>query len=167
MPRRRTPSSAGEAATEDAPPAPSTGSGQALDFLFHPRSVAVAGASPPQPGFGGMGSGFVISLQEMGLAAIYPVNPHHEEIEGLKCYPSLLDIEGPVDHVISSVPARAVPSLVDDCIAKGVNSIHFFTAGFSETGEEELAELEAQVVRRAVEARIRVLGPNCMGLYAP
>ena len=180
LPRRRTPSQAGVAATEAAPSAPSADSlagprrapvrgqaGQGLDFLFHPRSVAIAGASPPQPGFGGMGSGFVISLQEMGCPAVYPVNPHHEEIEGLKCYPSLLDIEGPVDHVMSSVPARAVPSLIDDCIAKGVNSIHFFTAGFSETGDEELAKLEAQIVRRAVDAGLRVLGPNCMGLYVP
>ncbi|HLA19692.1 MAG TPA: hypothetical protein VJ253_10265, partial [Dehalococcoidia bacterium] len=54
-----------------------------------------------------------------------------------------------------------------DCIAKGVRSLHFFTAGFSETGEEELAELEAQVVGRAVDAGIRVIGPNCMGLYVP
>ena len=118
-----------------------------LDFLFRPRSVAVAGASPPQPGFAGVAAGFVIALKEIGCPAVYPVNPRHEEIEGLKCYPSLLEIEGPVDHVISSVPARIVPSLVDDCIAKGVKSIHFFTAGFSETGEEELAEMEAQVVR--------------------
>src|SRR3990172_5148304 len=138
-----------------------------LDLLFHPRSVAVAGASPPQPGFGGVGAGFVIALNEIGCPAVYPVNPSHKEIEGLKCYASLLDIEGPVYHVISSVPARVVASLVDDCIAKGVRSIHFFTAGFSETGEEELAELEAQVVRRAVDAGIRVIGPNCMGLYVP
>ncbi len=150
----------GRAAAPAYPPHP-------LDPLFHPRSVAVAGVSPPQPGFGGVGLGFVIGLQEMGFPAIYPVNPKHQEIEGLKCYPSLLDIEGPVDHVISSVPARIVPSLVDDCIAKGVRLIHFFTAGFSETGEEELAELEAQVVERAVQAGIRVLGPNCMGLYVP
>src|SRR3990172_3028145 len=126
-----------------------------LDFLFRPRSVAIAGASPPQPGFGGVGAGFAIALKEIGCPAVYPVNPNHKEIEGLKCYPSLLDIEGPVDHVISSVPARVVASLVDDCIARGVRSIHFFTAGFSETGEEELAELEAQVVRRAVDAGIR------------
>jgi len=139
----------------------------ALDLLFHPRSVAVAGASPPQPGFGGVGAGFVIALKEIGCPAVYPVNPSHQEIEGLKCYPSLLQIEGPVDHVISSVPARVVASLVDDCIAKGVRSIHFFTAGFSETGEDELAELEAQVVRRAVDAGIRVIGPNCMGFYVP
>jgi len=138
-----------------------------LGFLFRPRSVAVAGASPPQPGFGGVGAGFVIALKEIGCPAVYPVNPNHQEIEGLKCYPSLLAIEGPVDHVISSVPARVAASLVDDCIAKGVRSIHFFTAGFSETGEEELAELEAQVVQRAVDAGIRVLGPNCMGLYVP
>ena len=138
-----------------------------LDLLFRPRSVAVAGASPPQPGFGGVGAGFVIALKDIGCPAVYPVNPSHQEIEGLKCYASLLEIEGPVDHVISSVPARVVASLVDDCIAKGVRSIHFFTAGFSETGEEELAELEAQVVRRAVDAGIRVIGPNCMGLYVP
>jgi acyl-CoA synthetase (NDP forming) len=129
--------------------------------------VAIAGVSPPQVGFGGVGAGFVIGLKDMGFPAIYPVNPKHQQIEELKCYPSLLDIEGPVDHVISSVPARIVPSLVDDCIAKGVKSIHFFTAGFSETGEEEMAELEAQVVGRAVEAGIRVIGPNCMGLYVP
>ena len=147
--------------------APTEGGPLALDYLFHPRSVAVAGVSPPQLGFGGVGAGFVMALQDMKFPAIYPVNPKHQEIEGLKCYPSLFDIEGPVDHVISSVPARIVPSLVDDCIAKGVKSIHFFTAGFSETGEEEKAELEAQVVQRAVEAGIRVIGPNCMGFYVP
>jgi acyl-CoA synthetase (NDP forming) len=150
--------------------APAEGGAHPLEFLFHPRAVAVAGASPPQPGFAGVAAGFVLALKEAsasGGPAVYPVNPNHEEIEGLKCYPSLLDIDGPVDHVISSVPARAVPSLIDDCIAKGVKSIHFFTAGFSETGDEELAELEAQVVGRAVKAGLRVLGPNCMGLYSP
>ena len=143
------------------------GGALSLDFLFHPRSVAVVGVSPQQPGFAGVGANFVIALKEMGCPVIYPVNPKHQEIEGLRCYPSLLEIEGPVDHVISSVPARVVPQLVEDCIAKGVRSIHFFTAGFSETGEEEMAELEAQVVARAKEAGIRVLGPNCMGLYVP
>ena len=154
----------GQASRGPAAPAPPV---HGLDFLFRPRSVAVAGVSPPQVGFGGVGAGFVIALKDLGFPAIYPVNPKHQEIEGLKCYPSRLDIEGPVDHVISSVPARIAPSLVDDCIAKGVRSLHFFTAGFSETGEEELAELEAQVVGRAVDAGIRVIGPNCMGLYVP
>src|SRR3990172_11873533 len=100
-----------------------------LDLLFHPRSVAVAGASPPQPGFGGMGAGFVIALKEIGCPAVYPVNPNHQEIEELKCYASLLEIEGPVDHVISSVPARVVAPLVHHCIPQGGSSLHFFFPG--------------------------------------
>jgi len=84
------------------------------------------------------GGGFLESIRGMGFAGgLYPVNPKATEIQGLPCYPSLRDIPGPVDHVISSVPAPVVPQLAEDAIAKGVRSIHFFTAGFSETGDEE------------------------------
>ncbi len=139
--------------------------GQELDYIFHPRSVAVVGASRPQSG--GPATNFVVALQRAGCPAIYPVNPKYDELDGLKCYPSLQEIEGPVDHVISSVPTSVVSQLVEDCIAKGVKTIHFFTAGFSETGDEERTQLESRVVARAREAGIRVLGPNCMGLYVP
>src|SRR5438093_5400828 len=135
-----------------------------LDAIFHPRSVAIAGVSMQQPGFAGVGLGFLLSLMELGFPAVYPVNPKYQEIEGLRCYASVLDIEGPVDHVISSVPARIVPQLVEDCIAKGVRSVHFFTAGFRETGDDEMADLETQVVGGLTGAGIRVFGPNCMGL---
>jgi len=138
-----------------------------LDGIFHPRSVAIAGVSTQQPGFAGVGMGFLLSLMELGFPAIYPVNPKYDEIEGLKCYASVLDIEGPVDHVISSVPARIVPQLVEDCIAKGVRGVHFFTAGFRETGDDEMADLETKVVGRLTGSGIRVFGPNCMGLYVP
>ena len=138
-----------------------------LDAIFHPRSVAIAGVSMQQPGFAGVGLGFLLSLMELGFPAVYPVNPKYQEIEGLKCYASVLDIEGPVDHVISSVPVRIVPQLVEDCIAKGVRSVHFFTAGFRETGDDEMADLEMQVMGRLTGAGIRVFGPNCMGLYVP
>jgi acyl-CoA synthetase (NDP forming) len=138
-----------------------------LDDIFHPRSVAIAGVSTQQPGFAGVGMGFLISLVELGFPAIYPVNPKYPEIEGLKCYASVLDIDGPVDHVISSVPAHIVPRLVEDCVQKGVRSVHFFTAGFRETGDPEMADLEKQVVGRLTSAGIRVFGPNCMGLYVP
>jgi acyl-CoA synthetase (NDP forming) len=138
-----------------------------LDQIFHPRSVAVAGVSTQQPGFAGVGMGFLLSLMELGFPTVYPVNPKYPEIEGLKCYASILDIEGPVDHVISSVPAHIVPKLVDDCIAKPVRSVHFFTAGFRETGDAEMADLEKQVVGRLTGAGIRAFGPNCMGLYVP
>ncbi len=141
-----------------------------LETIFHPRSVAIVGVSPPhltERGFGTASVGFLLGLLEMGFPTVYPVNPKYEEVAGLKCYPSLLDIEGPVDHVISSVPASVVPQLVEQAIAKGVRSIHFFTAGFSETGDVERAALEEAIVKKAREAGIRVIGPNCMGLYVP
>jgi acyl-CoA synthetase (NDP forming) len=86
---------------------------------------------------------------------------------GLRCYPSLSAIPGPVDHVISSIPAVGVLPLVDDAAAKGVHSIHFFTAGFRETGEQDRIDLEREVQTRAKAAGIRLVGPNCMGLYCP
>ncbi len=136
-----------------------------LEFLFHPRSVAVAGASASG---GGMGSGFLQSLIQMGFQGpVYPINPRYEEVAGLKCYASLRDVPTDVDYVISSVPAAIVPQLVEDCAVKNVRAIHFFTAGFSETGDEERTELEHSVIQRTRDLGIRVIGPNCMGLYVP
>jgi acyl-CoA synthetase (NDP forming) len=143
-------------------------SGHPLDPVFNPRAVAVVGVSS-KPNPSGMGS-FFDSLLEAGFAdrgGLYPVNPKIQELGGLPCYASLLDTPDPVDHVISQVPAAAVPELVDQCIAKKVCSIHFFTAGFSETGDEEMAAVEAQMMEKLANAGIRAIGPNCMGLYVP
>ncbi len=138
-----------------------------LDFLFHPRSVAVVGVSGKQRDWGG-GEMFVQALRHMQFSGpIYPVNPRAQEAMGLPCYPSLVEIPGPVDYVISSIPATAVLQLLDDATAKGVRAIHFFTAGFRETGEAERVELERRVLERARAAGIRLIGPNCMGLYCP
>jgi acyl-CoA synthetase (NDP forming) len=98
---------------------------------------------------------------------IYPLNPNAEQVHGLQCYPSLLDVPGPVDYVISSIPWKGVLELVEHAAAKGVRAIHFFTAGFRETGERERIEVEQQVLARARQAGIRLIGPNCMGLYVP
>jgi acyl-CoA synthetase (NDP forming) len=139
------------------------GSFAALDSMFHPKSVAVVGASTHD----GPGS-FVAALKEMGFAGpLYPVNPKAEEILGLKCYPRLTEIPGDVDHVISSVPLRFVEQLVEDCGVKHVKVLHFFTAGFSETGDADATALEERVLARAGALGIRVIGPNCMGLYVP
>ena len=139
------------------------GSFKSLDFMFHPRSLAVVGASTQD----GPGS-FVAATKEMGFTGdLYPVNPKAEEIAGLKCYPTLTAIPGHVDHVISSVPLRFVEGLMEECIAKDVKTVHFFTAGFSETGDEDASALERRILQRAHDAGIRVIGPNCMGLYAP
>ncbi len=100
-------------------------------------------------------------------AHLYPVNPKMDEVRGLRCYPSVLDCPDPVDHVISQIPAAGLADLVDQCIAKGVRSIHSFTAGLAETGDPELAALEHEILERVRKAGIRFIGPNCMGLYVP
>ncbi len=138
-----------------------------LEFIFNPRSIAIAGVSAKEGGgFGG--GGFVSSLQEIGFRGpIYLIHPTAPAIRGLRCYPSLGDIPDNVDYVISSVNARFVPQLLEDCIAKGVRVLHLFTAGFTETGDAERAKMEQSVVARARQAGIRLIGPNCMGLYVP
>jgi len=138
-----------------------------LEFVFRPQAIAIAGVSAKETaGFGG--GGFLQALQEIGFPGpIFLIHPTARAIRGLKCYRSLREIPDDVDYVISSVPARAVPELVEDCIAKGVRVLHLFTAGFTETGDEERAALERAVVERARAAGIRVIGPNCMGLYVP
>ena len=136
-----------------------------IEEILHPQSIAVAGANQSR-GFGG--GGFVESLIALGFKGkIYPVNPKYPEIMGLKAYPSLKEIPGTVDYVISSVPALAVPELLRDSAGKGVKTVHLFTARFSETGRPEAAELERKVTQLAKELGIRLIGPNCMGIYYP
>lgn len=136
-----------------------------LEYIFHPRSVAVVGAidNPRRSAYH-----FFRVLREFGFSGpVYPVDPRTPSAMGVPVYPSLQAIPGPVDHVISCVSAREVAALVENCVAKGVKSLHLFTARLAETGLSELTGLEQRLVRRAKEAGIRIIGPNCMGLYYP
>ena len=138
-----------------------------LEPIFHPRAIAIVG----QPSEGrGSGSDFFGALRAHGYHQrhrLYPVNPKATEIEGLPCYPSLLACPDPVDHVISRIPARGVPELVEQCIQKGVRSLHLYTAGFAETGDPGMIEVERRMAARARSAGLRIIGPNCLGLYVP
>jgi acyl-CoA synthetase (NDP forming) len=135
-----------------------------LDDIFHPRSIAIVGASasgPPE-------AGWVARLLKFGYSGrIYPINPRATEISGLKAYPSVRDIPDAVDYAIFNVPARLTPQIMQDCAAKGVKVAHIFSAGFSETGKEEAKRLEASVAAIARSGNVRVIGPNCMGVYCP
>ena len=131
--------------------------------IFHPRTVAVVGASTID-----LESGWVVRLVNFGYPGrIYPVNPKASEIAGLKCYPTVRDIPEPVDLAIFNIPARLTPQAMQDCAARGVKIVHIFTAGFSETGKEEARKLEARVAEIARAGNVRVIGPNCMGVYYP
>jgi acyl-CoA synthetase (NDP forming) len=96
---------------------------------------------------------------------VYPINPRASEIAGLPAYPSLSAVPGDVEYVISCVPASAVLALIDESRAKGVRTLHLFTGRFGETGDAEAAALEREVQARAADAGIRLIGPNCMGVY--
>jgi acyl-CoA synthetase (NDP forming) len=137
-----------------------------LDFLFHPSSIALVGVTTANPEH--WTRGLLEGLLEFKYDGnLYLVNPKGGEIEGHKVYPSLNDIAGNIDHVIGLVPAPAAPKLVRECASKGVRAMHFCTAGFSETAEEEGIRLEAEVVKEARKYNIRVIGPNCLGIYCP
>ncbi len=134
-----------------------------IDEIFHPNSIAIIGASA-----GEQATGWVARLLDFKYAGhLYPVNPRATEISGLKSYPTIRDIPGPVDYAIFNIPARLAPQIMKDCVAKGVKVVHIFTAGFSETGKEEGKELEARVAAIARDGGVRVIGPNCMGIYYP
>jgi acyl-CoA synthetase (NDP forming) len=139
------------------------GSGHPLDNMFHPASIAVVGASANDPETGWIGR--LITAGYKGK--IYPINPRAAEIHGLRAYPSVKDIPEPVDYAIFNIPARIAPQIMADCAAKGVRYVHCFAAGFSETGTPEGIALEKQMVEIARKAGIRLLGPNCMGIYCP
>jgi acyl-CoA synthetase (NDP forming) len=134
-----------------------------LEEIIHPKSIAVVGASDT-----GRGGGFLTPLQNSGYQGkIYPVNPKYNTIGGLPAYPRVSDIPGTVDYVISSIPAHQVLDLIEDCGQKGVKGLHLFTARFSETGRKDAADLEKKILRRARKYNLRIIGPNCMGIYYP
>ena len=138
-----------------------------LDYLFHPQSIAIAGVSG-NPDKWNPGRGYLYALVGSGFRGkIYPVNPSGGEIDGAKIYASIKDIPGSVDYVISAIPAQHTPQLITDCAAKGVKAIHFFTSGFSEIEDEEGEHLASEILEVVRQSGIRVIGPNCMGLYCP
>ncbi len=136
-----------------------------FERIFYPRSIAVAGASTDERK---MGSRWVAGLVGSGYKGrVYPVNPGGGEMMELKIYPRLTEIPGPVDLVICCIPRDRVLDLLDDCAAKRVGAIYFFTAGFRETGDPVWIGIEEEMARRARAGGFRIIGPNCIGVSCP
>ncbi|MBI4497494.1 MAG: CoA-binding protein [Chloroflexi bacterium] len=143
----------------------SPGAVHPLDAIFHPRSIAVVGASADPRN---AGNRFLRVLQDFAFPGpLYAVHPGAASVLGLPTYPRVRDLPERVDHVISAVPWHATPDLVQDCIARGVRSLHLYTARLAETGLPERRALEAEMVGAARAAGLRLIGPNCMGIYCP
>ncbi len=129
---------------------------------FTPRSIAVIGASsePKKMGYAVMHNLLHFPGQ------LYPVNNKRPEVQGLKAYPSVLDIPNPVDMAVIVVPAKHVPSVIEECGQKGVTMAVIISAGFREMGEGGRA-LEDRVLDIARGYGTRIVGPNCLGVIIP
>ncbi len=133
-----------------------------IEKFFNPNSVAIVGASPKS---GKVGNVILANFKKRFKGRIYPVNPKHEEIMGLRCYPSIKDLPETPDLVIIAIPAPKVPQVLRDAGEKGVKATIIITGGFRETGTEEGKRLEEEILKISREYGIRILGPNCLGIY--
>jgi acetyl coenzyme A synthetase (ADP forming)-like protein len=135
-----------------------------LDAFFNPKSVAVVGATKKINKAGHVIFKNFVENKRRGVfkGDIYPVNPHEDYILGFQCYPRLTKIPGELELVVIVVPAEIVPEIMEDAAAKKVKAAVIISSGFGEIGNHEL---ERKVVKIAKKAGIRVLGPNCLGVY--
>ncbi|MCL5021981.1 MAG: CoA-binding protein [Nitrospirae bacterium] len=130
-----------------------------LDSLFNPRSVILIGAAHTEIKLGGI---VLKNLLKFG-GKVYPVNPKYEELMGVKAYRSVAEIPGAADLAIIMRPAPEVPGILGELKGK-TNAAIVVSSGFAEVGE---TELQSAVKEKGREFGIRLLGPNCMGLFNP
>ncbi|CCG04304.1 acetate--CoA ligase family protein [Blastococcus saxobsidens] len=136
---------------------------RSLEKLLRPSSIAVVGASDDPTKVSGRPIAY---LKRYGFAGkIYPINPRRTEVQGLTCYPSIEATPGAVDLAVIAIPATAVVQTLNDCVDAGVRSCIIFSSGFSELGEEGGA-LQREITGIARRSGMRVLGPNCQGVFS-
>ncbi len=133
--------------------------------IFHPRSIAVIGASSDPVKFGGRM--FLSALNRRADERIYAVNPNVPDINGEKTYARIQDIEDDVDFAIITVPAPYVLAAVRDCVEKSVPGVEILAAGFTETGMADGGALEKEILALGSQNGMRIIGPNCFGVYSP
>ncbi len=150
--------------TTGSDPAADEPAAHPLDAIFHPRSIAVVGATEKA---GSVGRTILWNLLSSPFGGtVYPVNPTRPAILGVKAYPSISAIGEPVDLAVIVTPAKTAPDLVAECGEAGIRGVIIISAGFKEIGPEGV-ELERQVLEVARKYDIRVIGPNCLGIMNP
>src|SRR3712207_2466558 len=137
---------------------------QQLDAIFRPETVAVIGATE-RPGSVGRTIMWNLVSSPFG-GTVFPVNARRPNVLGIKAYPSVSEIPESVDLAVIAAPAPTVPGIIRECVEAGVGGAIIISAGFRETGPEG-AELERQVLEEARRGRMRIIGPNCLGVMNP
>ncbi len=137
---------------------------QPLDAIFAPRNVAVIGATEKT---GSVGRTVLWNLIHNPFGgAVFPVNPNRHSVLGIKAYPHIGAVPDPVDLAVIITPAPTVPGIIGECVDAGVKGAIIISAGFKECGPEG-AELEQQILEQARRGKIRIIGPNCLGVMNP
>jgi len=129
--------------------------------LFNPKSIAVIGASRQE---GKVGHSVLKNLLQYGYPGkIYPINPKAEEILRIRAYSTIFAVEGEIDLAVVAIPSQFVPSILKDCVNRGIGTVVIISAGFKESGKQG-SQLERELVETIKNSGIRVLGPNCLGI---
>ena len=134
--------------------------------FFNPRSLAVIGASPIAHKVGNIIVHSLIENKQRGLlkAELFPINPKYSTVLGEKCYPSLRELPQDVETLVVVIPAQGVPSVIEEGASKNARAAIVISSGFREVGNTELDE---KLVKAGRETGIRIIGPNCLGIYDP
>ncbi|RLJ07510.1 MAG: CoA-binding protein [Candidatus Aenigmatarchaeota archaeon] len=133
-----------------------------LEYFFNPKTVAVIGASRNPKKIGHVI--FRNFLEGSFKGKVFPVNPNAKEIFGIKCSANIRDIKEKIDLAVISVPAKLVPEVLEDCGKKKTKAVIIISGGFKEIGN---IHLEDQVCRTIKRYNLRVIGPNCIGVFDP
>ncbi len=130
--------------------------------LFEPRNIALIGASDDKGRNNSRPQQFLKKHGYQGK--IYPINPKRKKVFGVKAYQSVTEVPDQIDHAFIMTGPKAVPAVMRDCAQAKVKVATIFTADFAESGTDG-AKLQAEVVQEAKKGKVRVIGPNCMGVY--
>jgi len=131
-----------------------------LRDFFYPKSIAIIGASADLTSISGKPMKNL--MQNNFKGNIYPVNPRYDEIEGIKCFGSILEIPGTVDLALIAVSASRLISILNECITKNIKNVLLFSSGFAEIGDSG-KKIQDEVAKIALENNIRIIGPNSVG----
>ncbi len=135
----------------------------ALQALFHPRAVAVIGASDDTTKHGYI---VLTNVRNTGFqGGIYGISRRLKDVEGIPCFPDLASVPEPVDTAFLVIPAEATLQAVRDCARAGLKAVIVGSAGYAESLDAGGAERQAELQRIATEEGIRIVGPNCNGIY--
>jgi acetyltransferase len=138
--------------------------GSGLEACFAPQNIAVIGATEKP---GSIGRTLVRNLISSPFGGtVFPINPKRRSVLGIKVHPRIGAVPDPIDLAIVATPAPTVPDLIGECVEAGVRAVVIISAGFKELGAEGAA-LERRILDQARRGRIRVIGPDSLGVMSP